>query len=127
MMRKNFLSGTVWEDIVGYSRAVKVGNIIEISGTTSVVNNEIIGKGDAYLQTKTILAKIKDVLEQAGATMNDVVRTRMYVTDISQWEKIARAHSEFFGQIKPASTMVEVQSLIDPNLLIEIEATAIVD
>ncbi|MFN7115293.1 MAG: RidA family protein [Saprospiraceae bacterium] len=123
--RTNYSSGAQWEDIVGYSRAVKVGNIIEVAGTTAVENGELIGKGDAYLQTKTILHKIEKVLHDAGASMENVVRTRVYVTDISRWEEIGRAHGEFFKYIKPASAMVEVRALIDPEMLVEIEVTAI--
>lgn len=124
--RTNYSSGAPWEDIVGYSRAVKVGNIIEVAGTTASENGEIIGKGDIYLQTKTILQKIEKVLKEAGASLENVVRTRMYVTDISRWEEIGRAHGEFFRTIKPASAMVQVSALIDPELLVEIEVTAIV-
>lgn len=126
MERTNYSSGAQWEDIVGYSRAVKVGNIIEVSGTTAVENRVLIGKNDAYLQTKTILQKIEKVLHEAGASMKNVIRTRMYVTDIRQWEAIGRAHGEFFKDIKPASAMVEVNALIDPDMLVEIEVTAVV-
>mgnify|MGYP005749624047 CR=1 FL=1 len=125
MKRKNISSGAVWEDIVGYSRAVRVGNIIEVAGTTATEGSEIIGKGSAYEQTKYTLHKIEKALEEAGATLTDVVRTRIYVTDISQWEDVGRAHGEVFKSIKPASTMVEVSALINPELLVEIEATAI--
>jgi enamine deaminase RidA (YjgF/YER057c/UK114 family) len=127
MERINFTGGTKWEDIVGYSRAVKIGNIIEISGTVAVdENNDVVGVGDAFAQTKFILDKIKKVLEAAGSGMHDVVRTRMYVTDILKWEDAGRAHGEFFKEIKPASTMVEVKSLIHRDVLVEIEATAII-
>ena len=126
MKRQNISSGAVWEDTIGYSRAVRIGNTIEVAGTTATDGDQVIGKGDAYEQTKFILRKIGKALQQAGATINDVVRTRMYVTDISQWEDIGRAHGEVFGTIKPASTMVQVSALISPDLLIEIEATAIV-
>lgn len=126
MKRKNISSGIIWEDIVGYSRAVRVGNIIEISGTTSVVDGKIVGKNDPYAQTKTILEKIKKVLEESGASLDDVVRTRMFVTDINKWEQYAKAHLEYFGKIKPATSMIEIKSLIDPDMMIEIEATAIV-
>lgn len=125
MNRTNYSSGAQWEDIVGYSRAVKIGNMIEVAGTTAVENGKIIGKGDAYLQTKTILHKIEKVLQEAGASLENVVRTRMYVTDISRWEAIGRAHGEFFRSIKPVTAMVEVSALIDPELLVEIEVTAI--
>ncbi len=124
--RINISSGSLWEDIVGYSRAVKVGNIIEVSGTTAVDGDMIVGKGSVYEQTKFILQKIEKALLQAGATMEQVVRTRIYVTDISKWEEAGRAHGEIFKKIKPASTMVEVSALIDPALLIEIEVSAIV-
>lgn len=126
MTRYNYSSGAPWEEIVGYSRAVKIGNIIEVTGTVSVnEHNEIIGVGDAYAQTKYIIEKIAKVLEQAGAGLKDVVRTRMFVTDISLWEEYGRAHGEFFSVIKPCTTMVEVKALIAPEYLIEIEASAI--
>ncbi len=124
--RTNYASGTKWEDIVGYARAVKIGNVIEISGTTAVENGELIGKGNAYLQTKTILKKIEAVLQQAGASLEHVVRTRIYVTDISRWEEVGRAHGEFFRDIKPATTIVEVSALIEPDMLVEIEVSAVV-
>lgn len=126
MKRISISSGVIWEDIVGYSRAVRVGNIIEISGTTSVVDGKIVGKNDPYAQTKTILEKIKKVLEESGAFLDDVVRTRMFVTDINKWEQYAKAHQEYFGKIKPATSMIEIKSLIDPDMMIEIEVTAIV-
>lgn len=122
--RQNISSGTPWEDIVGYSRAVKAGNLIEVSGTTAVDGDQIIGKGNVYEQTKFIFQKIEKALQQAGARLQDVVRTRMYVTDISKWEEVGKAHAEFFSKIKPAATMVEIKSLIDQELLIEIEVTA---
>jgi enamine deaminase RidA (YjgF/YER057c/UK114 family) len=126
MQRTNFSSGAKWEDIVGYSRAVKMGNIIEVSGTISVDdNNELVGKDDAYLQTIFILEKIQKVLERAGASINDVTRTRMYVTDIKRWEEYGKAHGEFFKNIKPATSMIEVSGLIGPGYLVEIEVTAI--
>ncbi|MER2998886.1 RidA family protein [Pontibacter populi] len=127
MNRQNISSGAVWEDVIGYSRAVQVGNIIEVAGTTATDGDQVIGKGNAYEQTRFILRKIEKALHQAGATMEDIVRTRMFVTDISQWEEIGRAHGEVFRTIKPASTMVQVSALINPDLLIEIEATAILD
>jgi len=126
MRRVNISSGAVWEDLVGYSRAVRIGNQIEISGTTSVDGDRVIGKGDLYHQTFFIFQKIEKTLRDAGASLNDIVRTRMYVTDISRWEEAGRAHSEFFKDIKPATSMIEVSRLIDPDLLIEIEVTAII-
>ncbi len=125
MQRTNYSSGAKWEDIVGYSRAVKIGNILEISGTVAVENGELIGRDDAYLQAKTIFQKIEKVLHEAGASLQDVVRTRMYVTDISRWEEVGRAHGEFFRDIKPATSMVEVSALIEPDYLVEIEVTAV--
>ena len=125
--RQNYASGSKWEDIVGYSRAVKVWNIIEIAGTTSVDDQgHVVGENNAYDQTIYILEKIEKYLKLAGSSMNHVVRTRMYVTDISLWEEIGKAHGAFFKSIKPAATMVEVSKLISPELLVEIEATAII-
>lgn len=124
--RINISSKSPWEDVVGYSRAVRIGNIIEISGTTSANGEEVVGVKDMYLQTQYILQKVKNTLEQCGAELKDVTRTRMFVTDISKWEDAAKAHSEFFGTVKPASTMVEVSRLIHPDLLVEIEVSAIV-
>ena len=123
--RLSISSGTGWESKVGYSRAVRVGNVIEVAGTTAVHGDEIIGKGNLYAQTKFIFEKIEKALKEAGGSLNDVVRTRMYVTDIKRWEEAGKAHGEFFKDIKPASTMVEVSSLIHPDLLMEIEVTAI--
>jgi len=126
MERTNYSSGAKWEDIVGYSRAVKVGNIVEVTGTVSVDENSLpVCKGDAYGQTKFIIEKIEKVLKQAGASLKDVVRTRMFVTDISRWEEYGKAHGEFFSAIKPCTSMIEVKGLIAPEYLIEIEATAI--
>lgn len=126
MQRTNYSSGAKWEDIVGYSRAVKVGNTIEVTGTVAVnEHNELVGANNPYKQTHFILQKIEKVLEQAGASLNDVVRTRMFVTDISLWEEYGKAHSEYFGNIKPCTSMIEVKGLIAPEYLIEIEATAI--
>jgi enamine deaminase RidA (YjgF/YER057c/UK114 family) len=119
-------SGAKWEDIVGYSRAVKVGNVVEISGTTAVDGAEIIGKGDLYAQAVFIFQKIEKVLQEAGSSMKDVIRTRMYVTDISKWKDAGKAHALFFKEIKPATTMVEVSKLIHDDLLIEIEVSAVV-
>ena len=128
MKRQNYSSGARWEDIVGYSRAVKVGNTIEVTGTVAVdENNRLVGKDNAYAQTKYIIQKIEKVLQQAGASLKDVVRTRMFVTDISQWEEYGRAHGEFFAAIKPCTSMIEVKGLIEPDYLIEIEATAIIE
>lgn len=125
MTRTNLGSGVIWEDIVGYSRAVKVGNVIEVAGTTAMNGDELVGKGDAYLQTKYILEKIALVLEQLGSKMEDVVRTRIYVTNIEEWEAVGKAHGEFFKHINPAATMVEVSRLIHPDLKVEIEVSAI--
>lgn len=126
-MRTNYSSGADWEDIVGYSRAVKIGSVIEVSGTVAVdEQNVLVGPGDAYEQTKFIIQKIEQVLIHAGATLNDVVRTRMFVKDISRWEEYGKAHGEFFKHIKPCTTMVEVSALISNEHLIEIEATAII-
>jgi enamine deaminase RidA (YjgF/YER057c/UK114 family) len=125
--RTNYSSGAIWEDKVGYSRAVKVGNYIEVSGTVaSDENGDIVGEDDFYLQTKFILQKIETVLLQAGASLQDVVRTRMFVTDISKFEEYAKAHAETFSTIKPCTSMVEVKALVAPEYLIEIEATAII-
>ena len=127
MERINYSSGAKWEDIVGYSRAVKIGNTIEVTGTVAVdANNELVGKNDAYAQTRFIIEKIEAVLKRAGASLSDVVRTRMFVTDISRWEEYGRAHGEYFSSIKPCTSMIEVKGLIDPEYLIEIEATAVI-
>ena len=125
-MRENISSGSPWEDIIGYSRAVKIGNVVEISGTTASSDNGIVGKNDLYAQTKFILEKVSGVLKEAGADMQDVIRTRMFLTNISQWEEAARAHGEYFKDIKPVTTMVEVSKLIDDDMLIEIEVSAII-
>ena len=127
MSRTNYSSGAKWEAIVGYSRAVKVGNTIEVTGTVAVDDDsKLVGGNDAYEQTKFILQKIEKVLERAGATMKDVVRTRMFVTDISRWEEYGKAHGEVFADIRPCTSMIEVKGLIDKDYLIEIEATAVV-
>jgi len=123
--RINISSGAPWEAVVGYSRAVRVGNIIEVTGTVATDENGPVALGDAYGQTKFIIKKIETILQQAGALLSDVVRTRMFVTDISQWETYGRAHGEFFKEILPCTTMVEVSKLISPEYMIEIEATAI--
>ena len=126
--RINVSSGTKWEDIVGYSRAVRIGNMIEVAGTTAVdEKGQGVGSGNPAEQTKFILSKIEKALTSAGATLNDVVRTRMFVTNIADWEMIGRVHGLFFKDIKPVATMVEVKSLISPELLVEIEVTAILD
>jgi enamine deaminase RidA (YjgF/YER057c/UK114 family) len=127
MERINYSSGAKWEEIVGYSRAVKIGNVIEVTGTVAVdENNEVVGKDNAYAQTKFVIEKIEKVLQRAGASLKDVVRTRMFVTDISRWEEYGKAHGEFFSNIRPCTSMIEVKGLIEPEYLIEIEATAVV-
>ena len=124
--RLNVSSGVKWEDIIGYSRAVRIGNVIEVAGTTAVDEaGNLVGADDLYEQTKFIIAKIEKALMKAGATLKDIVRTRIFTTDISRWEEIGRAHGEFFSEIKPASTMVEVKALINPAMLVEMEVTAI--
>jgi enamine deaminase RidA (YjgF/YER057c/UK114 family) len=128
MIRTNYSSGAKWEDIVGYSRAVKVGNTIEVTGTVAVDDTgNLAGGNDAYEQTKFIILKIEKVLQKAGSSLKDVVRTRMFVTDISRWEEYGKAHGEFFKDIKPCTTMLEISKLIAPEYLIEIEATAIIN
>jgi enamine deaminase RidA (YjgF/YER057c/UK114 family)/catechol 2,3-dioxygenase-like lactoylglutathione lyase family enzyme len=125
--RINVSSGAKWENIVGYSRAVRIGNVIEVAGTTAVdAAGNVFAPGDPYAQTRFILGKIEKALHEAGATMNDVIRTRMYVVDITQWEDIGRAHGEVFRDIKPAATMVEVRALISPELLVEIEVSVVI-
>ena len=126
-MRKNISSGAEWEDKVAYSRAVRVENIVEVSGTVSSQHGQVVGKGDAYQQTKCILSIISQALKDAGANIKDVVRTRIYVTQISDWEEIGRAHEEVFKNIRPATSMVEVKALISEDYLVEIEATAIIN
>ena len=120
-------SGSSWEDIVGYSRAIRIGNVIEVAGTTAVDGDKIIGEGNVYEQAAFIFTKIEKALNQLGSSVKDVVRTRMFVTNINEWEAVGKAHEEIFKDIKPVATMVEVRKLIDVRLLIEIEVTAIID
>jgi len=125
--RQNIASGTTWEAIAGYSRAVRLGNTVHVSGTTATdENGDVVGPDDPYAQTVYIIQKIERALKQAGASLEDVVRTRIYVTDVSRWEPVARAHGEFFKDIRPANTLVEVSALIGDGYLVEMEADAII-
>ena len=126
MERLNISSGSKWEDEVGYSRAVRIGNFIAVSGTTSSDGKKTVGLGSAYLQTTFILTKIQNAIEEAGGSIKDVIRTRMYVTDIAYFKAVTKAHAEFFSDIKPAATLVEVNALVNSDLLVEIEADAII-
>jgi len=122
--RSRVSTGAKWEDIVGYSRAIRVGNNIEVSGTVALRDGKLVGKGDPYQQTVCIIEIIQNALEELGASLDDIIRTRMFTTDISHWKEIGRAHGEFFQKIKPVTTMVEVKGLVEPDFLIEMEATA---
>ncbi|WP_174819915.1 RidA family protein [Paenibacillus koleovorans] len=127
MERKRVYSGAPWESSMGYCRAIRIGSLVEVSGTTAMKDGEVVGVHDAYAQTKRICQIIEEALNQLGSGLSDVFRTRIYVTDISRYEEVARAHGEYFGEVVPVSSMVEVRSLIHPDLLVEIEAHALVD
>ncbi|MDD9270068.1 RidA family protein [Paenibacillus sp. GCM10023248] len=126
MTRTRVYTGSPWEPLVGYCRAIRVGNRIEVAGTTAMKDGEVVGVGNPYEQARFVLQTIEQALRELGAGMSDVIRTRMYVTDIALWEEFGRAHGEFFREVQPAATMVEVKALIDPRLMIEIEAEALI-
>lgn len=126
-MRTRISSGTRWEPVFGYSRAVRVGNSVHVSGTTATgADGQLVGRGDMYAQTVQTLANIRTALERAGARLDDVVRTRVYVTDVSRYDEVARAHGEVFGEIRPASALIGIAALVDPDMLVEIEADAVI-
>jgi enamine deaminase RidA (YjgF/YER057c/UK114 family) len=125
MSRQNILSGSPWEDKMGYCRAVRIGNIVEVAGTVAIVDGEIVKEDDAFAQTKNIIERIEKVLQDAGASLNDVIRTRIFTTDINLFDDIARAHGAFFGDIKPTTGIYEISKLVSPAYLVEIEFTAV--
>ena len=125
-MRRNIATGSAWEGVVGYSRAVRVGDTVHVAGTTAIREGRVVAPGDAYAQAKVALEIVVEALAECGASAADVVRTRMFVTDIRDWESVGRAHGEVFADVRPASTMVQVTALIDPDLLVEVEAEAVV-